>query len=441
MEILTILEILPDELWVNITEYLDYICIINLSGICKKLYKIIHSINYCNQKLPGLNNKYLIFNNNFDNTFLKNLYLIKTFWTNIPIYMILTEYHINILNLRNIFKNYINNILNITKINISLINTRLNYLYIDLYNCINDIPKSIKSINYYYNNTQPLLPIHNVQSFNFQDNISELTLDLKNILDLNLFKINYKKLLRLELNNVLFNDDIMTNELKTNLSNIKELVIYNNITDYDISFLKNNEKISLYNTYFNQETINNFKNCKQVFIDFSSIIYETKQAELQSLNIKPLQNVNKLTIMIIKYSKFIDFTLLNNVQYLNLDSNLNIGFSIPYYMNCTTLILNNTYIQNADLQYFKYVERLSISNCYYIDNLDGLKISSIKILNISFNQRIKYIDFLTYLDVLMICSCSQELEMRNHLHKFKISNTTLIKNYDDYLNYITLFNF
>lgn len=437
---------LPEELWINITEYLDFNTIIKLSNVSRKLYNIIHSINYIthnkyNKHIDLRNNKYLVFDSNNNKQFINGIKLIKNYWQNIPIHMIFREYHINVLNLSNIFVNYLHNIPNINKISITLIQQVHNNLDMyNLYNYINDIPKTIKSIYYYYNNNIEI-PINNEPTYIFNNNIRELTLDLKNTLNLNIFNINYKKIQKLELNNILFNNNILTDELKHNLSNIKELLIHNNITNYDISFLKNNENITLTHTYINQEIINNISKCKSVYIDFVRFIYESKQEELFQLDFKPLNNVNKLVIIMDNIHKIIDLSLLNNVKYLNLYNCNNIGFSIPYFMYCKILILTNTNINNQELKYLKNIERLSITKCKNIDNLECLKGGSMKILNISDNKKIKYIDFLTFLDILFIFNCCQQLEIRNHLYKLKMNNTKLIKTYNEYIEYIPLLSF
>ena len=63
-----------------------------------------------------------------------------------------------------------------------------------------------------------------------------------------------------------------------------------------------------------------------------------------------------------------------------------------------------------------------------IDDLSGLRGGSIKCLDISYNTKIREIDFLTNLDVLVIVCCDYLLKTYNHMHKLDH-----VKIYDNYL--------
>lgn len=431
-----ILNILPYELWESITDFLPLIIVINLTTVCKRLYDIIHSINFINRNKLLTNKKYIPFISNSNNQVIHGLATLK--WLQIPIRFIITEFHINVFNLGNIFTNYLDGMPNIKDVyykSNSSIPSEIN-----IYDNINEIPKSIESINYSAN------LCHNISEpppYIFKETVKHLKLNLNSV-DLSLFQIPYGNLLSLQLNNINFNSLVMSDELKGALSNIKKLCIINGLTPYDMSFLKNNEVVKLANVHMNQGCIDNFKDCREVILDFNSIFYEDvgNMEAFRRLDLSVLNSVKKVKIFTSYYNrKDMDLYLLRNVQYLDLYSCKSVGFSHPTFMNCKVLALRNTNIQDEELQYLKYVERLSISDCNQITDLGGLKDGATKILDISYNKKIKQIDFLIQLDVLMMCECSGQIELRNHMTKMRKRGVKIIKESDDYHRYNKLFKF
>lgn len=423
-----ILDYLPLELWKPITDYIKIKEIINLTLVCRELYAIIHDINF----ITRTGNKYIPFKSDLNGKFFQDIKIIKEKWLNIPICFYLNGYNINYIGLENIFKNYISDVPSIVKIAIDCL-TIYKGTYVgdilNVYDSINTLPDTIKSIDF-HNNGNPI--INEEPPYIFKKDIRELKLNLNDGINLSMFQINYVNLKVLQLDNINFYSITMSKELEDALSNVKDLTIKNCISRYDLSFLKGTGKLKLYNIWISQDAINSFKSykCLDIQFDDRSIASE----ELITLDLNVLNTIQNLTINTGYYTnKIIDLSKFKDVQRLMLYSCFSVGFGEETFMNCRVLVLNFTNISNEELIHFKFVERLSLTDCDDIDSLEGLRSSNCKVLDISHNKKIKQIDFLTQLDILMMHECSKQIKMRNHMCKLdKVKIITETNEYREY---------
>jgi len=171
----------------------------------------------------------------------------------------------------------------------------------------------------------------------------------------------------------------------------------------------------------------NYVNLEVLQLDNINLNSTSMSKELEDA----LSNIKDLTI---KYCiSPVDLSKFKDVQRLMLYSCLSVGFGEETFMNCRVLVLNFTNISNEELINFKFVERLSLTDCNDIDSLEGLCSSNCKVLDISHNKKIKQIDFLTQLDILMMHECSKQIKMRNHMYKLdKVKIITEANEYREY---------
>jgi hypothetical protein len=421
----SIFDYLPRELWISITDYINIKGIINLTLVCRELYAIIHHINF----VTRTRNKYIPYKSDLNGMFFQDIKIIKEKWLNIPICFYLNGYNINYIGLENIFKNYISDVPSIVKIAIDCLSVyKGTYVgdILNVYDSINSIPDTVKCIDF-HNNRNPI--INEEPPYVFKKGIRELKLNLNDGMDLSLFQINYVNLEVLQLDNINFYSITMSKELEDALSNVKDLTIKNCISRYDLSFLKGTGKLKLYNIWISQDAINSFKSykCLDIQFDDRSITPE----ELITLDLNILNTIQNLTIK--NCISPVDLSKFKDVQRLMLYSCLSVGFGEETFMNCRVLVLNFTNISNEELINFKFVERLSLTDCNDIDSLEGLCSSNCKVLDISHNKKIKQIDFLTQLDILMMHECSKQIKMRNHMYKLdKVKIITEANEYREY---------
>jgi hypothetical protein len=402
------IQVLPDELWNKIFEYLPIENIFNVSQVCRKLYEIAHTCaNYkfsCPKKSITHFQEYKDYVNFAPvcNRGIRNFKNVKI-WNNLPIKFIISLFHYNILGIKNIFLNYISKCSNIFSLSIVIYMNQERMTFIE-----DNLPKTIKSLELleYINTEDRILVEYNSTKCPNVTNLILSHIKLKNT-------SNFDNLTSLHLINLMF--DEITDEFKFKLSNIKKLNISNCMTEMftNLTCFNNNEEVILSQIYINQETLLSLAKNKKLKKFTLNITLDTSFLDLSVFR---YSNLEYLTIN--KFGKFI-FNLdgLENIKYINL-SGVRVS-NINNTMLNKVLNLTDCNIKQHMIPKLLNVEKLNISKNYKVrdTSIFSREDCRIKILDLSYNDHIIYIDSLSNLEELSVIGCNEYIGIINILSK------------------------
>ena len=402
------LQFIPDELLKHIIEFLPPEYLFILSQVCRKLYEISHDFTYFkNQIIQSLETR----NIHLDEDYLAFIPLcingMKQFkyvnkWKHIPIEYFHTLYHSQILGFENIMTNYISRCNNIVSLSITV---DLNY---DVIKFMEDnLPSSIKKITLtdYYGNRDPI-----IMEFN--------SCKIPNVKIIQLYytmltnKSNFSNLITLTLYYIFIE---LTEEHKVQLSNIKNLTIYYCLAMEDLKFLKNNEVLSLNHISLSQELLDSLSKNKKLKKLTLNTYLDTARF---NLSVFGTSNLEYLTIN--NFGKYIlNLNGFENIKFVNL-SDVRVS-NIHNTMFNKVLNLSNCNIKQHMIPKLLNVEKLNISNnCKIRDtSIFSSEECNIKVLDLSYNEHIKYIDNLSNLEELSVIGCNNFIGIFNVLSRLK----------------------
>lgn len=405
------INILPNEIWNKIFECLPIENIFNVSRVCRKLYEIAHSFN---------NYKKSILKEQFNNikyckdylTFIPlcnngmKLFKYVKLWDNIPIHFDIINEISNYLNIENLLLNYISRCSNIFQLTIT---TCFDNSTIDTLE--KNLPSTVKKLN--LKNTVMSDIIITYNSKNIQ-NVKYLELNHINLSENSNFEhINSLYLVNIYITNV-------SENIKIQLSNIDSLNIIHPRTIFDdVSFFKKTKQLSYTLdkgiANINQNTIKMISENKNLIKCSLNTLVDTSY-----LNLSILGNSNLEYLTINYFGKYIlNLNGLERIKYVNL-SGVRIS-NIHNTMFNKVLNLSNCNIKQHMVPKLLNVEKLDLSRNFKIrdTSIFSSEESKIKVLDLSYNEHIKYIDNLSNLEELSVIGCNDFIYCINNLNMLK----------------------
>jgi hypothetical protein len=198
--------------------------------------------------------------------------------------------------------------------------------------------------------------------------------------------------------------------------NLINNIIYNPLTQLSLSFYRitfnnldiiNNVNSLEFNYCFGINDISIFNNCYH--LKFNSHVYNNSNIyfhnlislELNScpgiIDLSPFTNVSHLVI------SFNSNIINNNLYFKNLKSlNLNACRSIIDLSKMTNVShLTLSFLDIQKLPYFPNLEKIEITHCNELKDINSLKINKLKLLNIKYCDKIKTISHITKFNMLL----------------------------------------
>ena len=399
------IQFIPDEIWDTIIKFLPIHYLIILSEVCRKLYTIAHESNYFKKQIIQsikTNNidtikDYFKFSPLCCNGMKKFKYINK--WSNIPIEF--QPLYLKVLGFENIISNYMTRCNNIFALSISL------YLNQTIMKFIEDhLPSNINQLTLIEDNDIEAIIIE----FNSCKFPNVKTIKLNNMILSN--KSDFSNLINLELRHIFIE---LTEELKEQLSNIKKLTLIYNLLISNLTFLKNNEELSLNHILLSQELLESLSKNKKL----KKLTLNT-YADTNGLDLSVFGNSNLEYLTINHFGKFIlKLNGLENIKFVNLSG---VRVSNIHTTMCNKVLnLSNCNIKQHMIPKLLNIEKLNISSNSKIrdTSIFSRKECNIKVLDLSYNEHIKYIDHLSNLEELSVIGCNDFIGILNILSRLK----------------------
>jgi hypothetical protein len=223
---------------------------------------------------------------------------------------------------------------------------------------------------------------------------------------------NFANLVTLELYYIYIE---LTEEHKIQLSNIKNLTLYYSLSMEDLTFLTQNEELTLKHISFNQELMVSLSKNKKLK---KLTIYTYADCSTLDMSVFGTSNLEYLTIN--NFGKYIlNLNGFENIKFVNL-SGVRVS-NIHNTMFNKVLNLSNCNIKQHMIPKLLNVEKLNISNNSKIrdTSIFSSEECNIKVLDLSYNEHIKYIDNLSNLEELSVIGCNNFIGIFNVLSRLK----------------------
>jgi len=400
------IQVVPDELWENIIGFLPIDSLFILSKVCKKLYDIAHTSTYYKMKMletvdiREMEKEFIVLSP-FCNCQMKQFKYVNI-WGNLPIRFTIGLYHFYILGIENVILNYLHRCSSIFNLSIEIpFNTHIVKFIED------HLPVNIKILSLIDHHTDP-------DRMGIEFNASKFP-NVKNIKLSQLIlhtDSNFANLITLELYYIYIE---LTEEHKIQLSNIKNLTLYYSLSAVDLTFLTQNEELTLIHISFNQElmvSLSKNKTLKKL------TIYTYADSSTIDLSVFGTSNLECLVIN--SFGKYIlNLNGLGHIKHLDL-SGVRVS-NIHYPMYNKVLNLSNCNIKQHMIPKLLNVEKLNISQNGKVrdTSIFSSKECNIKVLDLSNNEHIVNIDGLSNLEELSVIDCNPYIRIINKLSKLK----------------------
>jgi hypothetical protein len=400
------IQFIPDEIWDTIIKFLPIHYLIILSEVCRKLYEIAHESNYFKKQIiksiktsnTDTIKDYFNFSPLCCNGMKKFKYINK--WPNIPIEF--QPLYLKVLGFENIISNYMTRCNNIYALSISL------YLNQTIMKFIEDnLPSNINKLTLIEDNDiEEIMIEFDSRKFTYVKTIKLHNMRLSN-------KSNFSNLINLELQHIFIE---LTEEIKEQLSNIKKLTLtLTSLLISSLTFLKNNEELSLNHILLSQELFESLSKNKKLKKLTLNTYADTNGLDL---SIFGTSNLEYLTIN--HFGKFIlNLNGLENIKYVNLSG---VRVSNIHNTMCNKVLnLSNCNIKQHMIPKLLNIENLNISSNSKIrdTSIFSSEECNIKVLDLSYNEHIKYIDHLSNLEELSVIGCNDFIGILNILSRLK----------------------